>query len=151
MAQGTQRAADSVGLQTGKTIHDWDAAGDQFTVALVSDTYAASEAFTNISQFTKVTGGSYADNNVTKTFTRSDETSTLQVANTSWAQDGAGPTDIRCAVLFNSDAGAVGQDDVISVIDLTADGTTPISLQTGALNINFSTSPTLQITSTPSV
>lgn len=150
MAQGTQRAADSLAEQLGKKVHEFGAAGDQLKCALVSDTFAASEAFTNFSQFTEVTGSGYTagGNNVTNTFTRSNETSTLQVANTSWSQDASGPADIRCAVLYNSQAGVVGNDDVLTVIDLTSDGTTPISLQTGALNVNFSTNPTVTTAAT---
>lgn len=141
MARGDQFAAVSVSEQTGKTVHDYE--NDTFAVALCSNTAAAAANFTNISQFTKVTGGSYADQPNNPTWTRAGDVSTLQAANVGFAQDAAGPEDIRTAVLFNTQAGVVGNDDVVTVVDLTTDGTTPISLRTGAININFGSSPTL--------
>ena len=147
MARGDARAADTLAEQFGKTVHSFGPAGDQLKAMLCSNTFAASEAFTNISQFTEVVGTGYTagGNNITTTsFSRTDEVTTLQCADTSWAQNGAGPTDVRVCVLYNSAAGAVGNDDVLEVIDLTSDGTAPVSLQAGAINVNFSTNPTVQ-------
>ena len=148
MARGDQRAADSVSEQTGLKLQDYGV--DQLAVILVSDTFAASADFINISQFTEVStaGTSYTGaQNTTGTWTRaalSDQTN-LQAGNVSWAQDASGPVDIRCAVLHNTAAGVVGNGDVITVVDMTADGTTPVSLQAGALNVNFASSVTMSV------
>ena len=138
MPLGAQRAADSVSEQTGLKLQDY--ANDQLAVILVSDQFAATADFINISQFTEVA--------TTGTSTRaalSDETQ-LQAGNVSWAQDAGGPTNIQCAVLHNTAAGVVGNGDVITVVDLTSDeGVTPVSLVAGALNINFASSVTMTV------
>ncbi len=145
MAQGDQRAADSVSEQTGKKVFDY--AADQLKVLLASDTFAACADFTDVTQFTEVTGTGYTagGENTTGTWTRSanSDISELQAGDVSWAQDAGGPTDIRVAVLYSS---AVGADDVITVVDVTTDaGVTPVSLQAGALNVNFSNSVTMRV------
>ena len=149
MPLGAQRAADSVSEQTGLKLQDY--ANDQLAVILVSNPFASTADFINISQFTEVatTGTSYTGaKNVTGTWTRdalSDETR-LEAGNVSWAQDAGGPTDIQCAVLHNKAAGVVGNGDVITVVDLTSDeGVTPVSLVAGALNINFASSVTMTV------
>ncbi len=141
MARGDQQAANTVSEQTGKKIHDWSV--DTLVCALCSDTFAAVAAFTNFSQFTEVTGGAYAAQNPTLTWTLSAAKSTLQLGNLVWAQDASGPQDVRIAVVYNSTV--VGQDDVVTVVDLTTDGTTPIDLQAGPLAVNFASSPTLEV------
>lgn len=141
MAQGDQRAADSASEQIGKKVHDWVA--DTIQVALCSDTFAASAAFTNFSQFTEVAGGVYTAQTPSKSFTRSGSKSTLQLGNLNWAQDPANPQDVRVAVAHNSTV--AGNDDVVTVVDLTTDGSTPIDLQAVPLAINFASLPTLEV------
>ena len=149
MAKGTQRAADSVSEQTGLKLQDYGV--DQLAVILVSDTFAASADFINISQFTQVsTGGTEytGAKNTTGTWTRSalSDITSLQAGTVQWGQDPAGPTNIQCAVLHNTAAGAVGNGDVITVVDLTDDnGITPVSLVAGALNVNFANSVTMTV------
>lgn len=144
MARGDQFAAVSASEQTGKTVHDWE--NDTFSVTLCSDTFVAAANFTNISQFTPVTPSAVQPNN--PTWTRSGANSTLQAPTVSFSQDAGGAEDIRTAVLHNTQAGVVGNDDVVTVVDLTTDGTTPVSLRTGAININFANSATLVVTRT---
>ena len=144
MPRGDQRAADSVSEQTGKKVFDY--AVDQLKVLLASDTFDACADFTDTTDFTEVTGTGYTagGENTTGTWTRgaNSDISQLQAGDVSWAQNAAGPTDIRVAVLYSS---AVGADDVITVVDLTTDGTTPVSLVAGALNVNFSNSVTMNV------
>ena len=141
MARGDQQAANAASEQIGKKVHDWVA--DTLQVALCSDTFAAVAAFVNFSQFTEVTGGIYSAQTPTKSFTRSGSKSTLQLGNLNWAQDPANPQDVRIAVVHNTTV--AGQDDVITVVDLTTDGTTPIDLQAAPLAINFASLPTLEV------
>ena len=145
MARGDQLAADSVSEQTGLKLQDY--ANDQLAVMLASDTFAAAADFINISQFTEVSGTGYARQNTTGTWTRTgnSDISQLQAGDVSWAQNAGGPTDVRVAVLHNTAAGVVGNGDVITIVDMTADGTTPVSLQAGALNVNFSNSVTMRV------
>lgn len=145
MARGDQRAADSVSEQTGLKNQDYGV--DQLQVALCSDTFAATADFINLSQFTQVaTGAGYTGPlNTTGTWIRAanSDLTELQVGSVGWSQNAGGPADIRTAVLFNS--AAIGSGDVITVVDLTTDGTTPVSLVTGALNVNFANSVTMQV------
>lgn len=146
MARGSQQAADSVSEQSGKKIHDW--ALDTFEVLLASDTFAAAANFTNRIQFTEVTGGAYAAKPTAVTWLRSGSNSTWQATSVTWATDASGPQDCRIAVVVNTQAGVVGNDDVLSIIDLTSDGTTPIDNQLNAIAVNFSSSPTIQVVRT---
>ena len=140
MAQGDQIAADSVSEQTGLEVHDWVA--DAFLVAICSDTYAAAAGFTNFTQFTEVTGGAYAAQAPTKSWTRSGSKSTLQLGNLLWSTDPANPQDARIAVVYNPTAAS---NNVVTIVDLTADGSTPIDMQTDPIAINFASSPTLEV------
>ena len=51
------------------------------------------------------------------------------------------PTDIRTALIYNTTH--AGTNDAIAYIDMTANGTTPISLQDGDITINSGTVFTL--------
>lgn len=141
MARGAQVAANTVSEQIGKTTQNWST--DSYVVILCSDEFAAVAAFTNRSQFTEVSGGAYAPIAITQTFTRAGADSTFQATDVRWAIDASGPQDIRIAVVVNITA--VGQDDVLTVIDLTTDGTTPIDNQVDPISINFASSPTLVV------
>lgn len=145
MARGDQRATNAVSEQLGNATQDYGS--DVIKVALCSDTYAASAAFTNFSQFTECSGTGYIAGGETSpaTWTRSGSKSTLQLTTVSWSQNGAGPTDCRVAVAYNSDSGATDNDDVISVTDITVDGATAESLQVGPINVNYTTTPTLEV------
>lgn len=138
--RGDQQAANSLSEQTGLKLHDFVA--DGLLCALCSNTYAAAAAFTDFSQFTEVTGGTYAAQTPTRSWTRSGGKSTLQLGNVSWSTDPANPQDVRTAVVYNPVAAS---NDLITVVDLTADGTTPIDLQTDPLVVNFASSPTLEV------
>jgi hypothetical protein len=147
MVAVANRAANTVSEQTGKAVQDYDT--DTFAVTLCSDTFAASAAFTNISQFTAVASAGWGES-ATKpndpTWTLAGADSTLQAVSVSWLQDANGPENIQVAVLHNTGAGA-GNDDVTNVIDVAAaNAGNPVSLRTGALNVNFSASPTLVVT-----
>lgn len=138
MPQGEQQASDIVTEQTGKVVHNW--VTDTLEVFLASNTYAAASGFTTKAQFTEVVGGAYAAQPQTQTWIRSGPDTTLQGTNVTWGTDPAGPQDIRIAVLNN-----VTANEVVSIIDLTADGTTPIDNQANAIAVNFASSPTLQV------
>ncbi len=142
MARGDQIAANSVSEQMGLKLQDY--AVDQLQVALCSDTFAAAALFTSLTQFTQVaTGAGYAGPvSTTGTWVRSGSKSSLQAGDVSWAQNAGGPADIRIAVLFNS---AVITDDVLTIVDLTADGSAPVSLVAGPLSVNFATSVTMEV------
>ncbi len=148
MARGDSRGPDSVSEDQGEIRKDY--AGHVLKVALASDTFAASAAFVSFSQFTEVVGTGYTAGGETSnsTWVRAGNVTDLGMANVGWAQNAAGPTDIRVAVIYDDDASLAGSEDVITVIDCTSDGTTPVSLVAGALNINLSTNAVLKATIT---
>ena len=144
MARGTQIAFDVFSEAPGETIHNLTpTTGDTIKVALVSNTAATLGAQTNLSALTEVTGGTeYVAGGATSAITawsRTGAVTSLGLSDVSWAQDASGPQDIRCAVVWNSSK--VGQDDLLTYIDLTLDGTTPVDLQAAPLSIDLSTNP----------
>lgn len=138
MPQGTQQALDPVSEQMGLATENWTT--DVFEVRLMSDAYATAIGYTTLAQFTEVTGGAYAAQPCAVTWGRSGSKSTLQAANVAWTQDPSGPQDIRTAALVN-----VTQNTVLTVTDLTTDGTTPLDNQAVPININYALSATLEV------
>lgn len=117
-------------------------ATDSINVMLVSNSsIAATQITPDSADFTQVTGGSYAEKTaVSKSWSLNGSNQgqfELTTSNLVWTQDGAGPTDIRYAIVYSSTH--AGTEDAICAIDLTngGDGVTPISLQDGDITINF--------------
>jgi len=112
MARGDSRAPDVISEDQGEKVKDY--AADVLKVALASDTFAACAAFTNFSQFTEVAGTGYTAGGATSnsTWVRSGGVTDLGMANVGWAQNAAGPTNIRVAVVYDSTV--LGSDDVIT-------------------------------------
>lgn len=140
MAQGSVVVFEEFRKEIGDGTFDLDAAA-AFNIALVSNTGDLSATATpNIADFTQVTGGTYAaKTGLTLNWTEAAGTATLALgANQTWSQDGAGPIDIRKALVYQTTGGAAA-----CYIDMTADGTTPISLQDGDITINAGTLFTL--------
>ena len=146
MAQGTVYTFEEFRKYIGDGSHDLD--GDSFKIALLSNTHNSTIAIANatpdFADYTEVTGTGYTagGNAATLTWTEVGGTATLALSgNVSWTQNGAGPTDIRTALLYNTTH--AGTNDAICYIDMTADGTTAISLQDGDITINAGTILTL--------
>lgn len=141
MAQGTLTLFEEFSLNIGNGDHDLD--GDSFRVALVTNAVVptADLASPDFSDFTEVsTGNGYTTPGeaITCTWTEVGGTATFQVTSgaTSWTQNGAGPTNIYYAIIYNTTH--AGTNDAIAFIDMTADaGTTPISLQDGDITITW--------------
>lgn len=140
MAQGDVTTFEEFKKEIGNGTFDLDAAG-AFSIALISNTGDLSATATpNIADFTEVTGGTYAaKTGLTLSWTEAAGTATLALqANQTWTSDAAGPTDIRKALIYQTTGGAA-----LGYVDMTADGTTPISLQAGDITINSGTIFTL--------
>lgn len=140
MAQGTLTLFEEFSLNIGNGDHDLD--GDSFKVMLVNDTLVPTAALAtpDSSDFTEVTGTGYTAGGeaITCTWTEVGGTATFQVTsgNTAWTQNGAGPTDIEYAIIYNTTH--IGTQDAIGWIDMTTDaGVTPISLQDGDITITW--------------
>lgn len=118
-------------------------ATDNVNVRLISNSSLTAAATSpDSADFTQVTGGSYAEKtSVSKSWSESGGTATFALTTTAltWTQDGAGPTDIRYALVYS--ATHAGTEDGICLIDMTTggDGVTAISLQDGDITINIGT------------
>ncbi len=140
MAQGSVVTFDAFREEMADGTFDLDAAA-AFGIRLISNTGDLSTTATpNIADFTQVTGGTYADKTgLTLTWSQTGGTATLALgANQTWSQDGSGPTDIRKALIYQTTGGAA-----LGYVDMTTDGTAPISLQDGDITINAGTIFTL--------
>ena len=140
MAQGTLLLFEEFSLNIGNGDHDLDA--DSFKVMLISDTLVAAvtDLTPNSADYTEVTGTGYTAGGeaLTLTWLEVGGTATFAVTSgaTSWTQNGAGPTDIEQAIIYNTTH--VGTQDAIGFIDMTTDaGVTPISLQDGDITITW--------------
>ena len=146
MAQGTVYTFEEFRDYIADGSHDLD--NDSFSVMLLSNTHASTIAVADTTpdsaDYTEVTGTGYTAGGIalTTTWTEAAGTATFAFSNSpSWTQNGAGPTDIRTALIYNTTH--AGTNDAIAYIDMTANGTTPISLQDGDITINSGTVFTL--------
>lgn len=139
MAQGDYKTFNQTALALGNA--GFNFASDTFATAFLSDTYASVDVTNptpNISDYTEVTGGTYAAKNlINPTWTLAGTIATFDADNfegaNEWARDPAsGPTDIRTAIVYK-----VAGGDALGVMDLTTDGTTPLSLQAAPIAIQW--------------
>lgn len=142
MAQGTLTLFEEFSLYIGDGSHDLNT--DTFKLALINNTTVPTAATLtpDFADFTEVTGTGYTagGETLTITWTEAGGTATFDsTTNPSWTQNGAGPTDIYYAIIYNTSH--TGTNDAVAFIDMTADaGVTPISLQDGDISITFDAS-----------
>jgi hypothetical protein len=133
MAQGSVVTFEEFRKEIGDGTFDLDASA-AFGIRLISDTgNLAATATPNIADFTAVTGGTYADKTgLTLTWTETGGTATLSLAaDQTWEADpDNGPIDIRKALVYQTTGGAA-----LGYVDMTQDGSTPISLRDGSIVI----------------
>lgn len=123
--------------------HDLD--NDSFKVMLISEqvggtpTISVSDTTPDSGDYTEVSGGGYTAGGeaITCTWTETGGTATFQVTSgdTTWSQNGTGPTNIKTALVYNTTH--AGTNDAICFIDMTTDGTTAISLQDGDITLSW--------------
>ena len=147
MAQGTLTVFEEFRLFIGDGSHDLD--GDTFKIALITTLPVASALTPDLADFTEVTGTNYAAGGealATTTYTEVGGVAKFDSsAVPSWTQNGAGPTDIKAALIYNTTH--AGTNDAVAFIDMTTDGgTTPISLVDGDISITFNASGIFTLT-----
>jgi len=140
MARGDLTVFNEFSDYIGDGSHDLD--GDSFKVMLITNGVvpSATTASPDSSDFTEVTGTGYTAGGeaLTTTYTHAAGTTTFDATNDpiTWTQNGAGPTNIYYAIIYNTTH--AGINDAVAFIDMTSDGgTTPISLQDGDISITF--------------
>ena len=145
MAQGTLTVFEEFRKFIGDGSHDLDS--DSFKVALITTIPTAADATPDLADFTEVTGTNYTAGGeaAAATWVEAAGVATWDLADVGWTQSGAGPTDIKAALLYNTTH--AGTNDAIAFIDMTVDGgTTPISLVDGDINIAFNASGVFTLT-----
>lgn len=147
MARGDLFLFDSFADNIANGTHDLNV--DTFAIMLVNNSLVPTQAQVtpDSTDFTEVvaTGSplSYIPGGEVSATTFGPNTngvSNFDLANVAWAQDlVGGPTDIYYGIIYNQTyTGSPILGDAIGYIDMTADsGTTPVSLQAGAIAINI--------------
>ena len=130
MAAGDSKLAQEYPLQAGTGAYNNTT--DVFRIFFCSDTYAAVDATQtpfNLTHVTQVGGGNFPIAGViltSVTWTRAAAVSKLDYANlTTITKNASNPATIRTAVIVNDTSTL---NDIYKVIDLTADGSTPIDV-----------------------
>jgi hypothetical protein len=145
MAQGDLTVFEEFALDIGKGVHDFTS--DTLKLALIDDSLAptaadATPAWGDYSA-NEVSGTGYTAGGkelTGVTFTEASGVATLDdTGNVTWSQNGAGPTDIYYAVLYNDDAAS---DQAICFIDMGG----PVSLQDGDVTVTWNASGILTVT-----
>jgi hypothetical protein len=137
MAQGTVLTFEEFGKALGDKDHDMG--NDSWYVTLhsviptISDSSPAYGDWTECAAGGNYTQGNDVSNAVGVTWIEVDGVTTFDVTtNISWAAGAGGPVDIRAAVLWNDTS--VG-DLACLFVDMTADGSTPLSMVSGPISI----------------
>ena len=145
MAQGSLTVFEEFRLYIGDGSHDL--VNDSFKIALITTIPTAAAATPDLADFTEVTGTNYTagGESTAVTYTEVGGVATFDVADVSWTQNGAGPTDIKGGLLYNTTH--AGTNDAVAFIDMTVDsGTTPISLVDGDISIAINASGIFTLT-----
>lgn len=131
MAQGTLRTFEEFRRDLGLGVHNLNT--DTFKISLHSVIPLVSAANPSYGDWTEVAGGNgYTTGGETLVTSYSEAAGTGNFVTDgsiiTWTKNLSGPTDIRAAVIYNSTS--VG-DEAVAFVDMTDDGSTPISLQDG--------------------
>ena len=150
MAQGDLLTFEEFGRDLGDGDHDMG--NDSWYVTLHSVIPTISDANPSYGDWTECsTGGNYtqgndASNAVNVTWAEAAGVSTFDITtNISWAAAASSPTDIRAAVIWNDTSTG---DLAIAFVDMTADGSTPISMVAGDITITWNASGAFTLTRT---
>ena len=136
MAQGDVTKFEELSLQIADGTFDMD--NDSFSLKLITTLPTAAQTTPNLSDFTEVTaGGGYTTGGIalTTTWTESGGTATFDSStNPSWTAAASSPTNIIAGLIVN------GSDNAVAFVDLTTDGSTPISLVDGNITVTWNAS-----------
>lgn len=125
MAIGTSKRASA--YEYNKGLGAYNNSTDVFKWSFVTDTYAsidANAAALNMSDVTVVaSAGNYTASTTiaSTTWVQTTDTSALDGADFSFAANGSNPVTAKCLVIYNDTSAA---DDIVTIVDLTTDGTT---------------------------
>ena len=140
MAQGTAALFNEFSEQLARGNHAF--ATNTYRIKLITTLPVVTQTTPTISDFTEVSGGSYASVVGTIAISRVNGQTTVDITNNpTWSQDGSGPTNIKAAVIDDTTA-----NKLVGFIDMTTDnGTTPVSMQAGDVSLTFNASGFLTI------
>ena len=136
MAQGTLTVFNEA-KQNLSGLLDLSSATD-FSCMLITTLPTAEDLTPDSADYTEVTGTGYTAGGIALATTWDESAGTVTFdssVNPSWAQNGAGPTNVVAALIYSETA--VGED-ALAFVDLTVDGgTTALSMQSGSITVNF--------------
>jgi hypothetical protein len=137
MAQGTAALFNEFSEELARGTHAFGT--HTITIALITTLPVITQTTPTLSDFTVVSGGSYANVNATIAISRVSGQTTIDITNNpTWSQDGSGPTNIKAALIYNN---TDASDKGIGFIDMTTDGgTTAVSMQAGDVSLTFNAS-----------
>jgi hypothetical protein len=145
MAQGSLTVFEEFRKYIGDGSHNL--VSDSFKIALITTIPTASDATPDFADYIDVSGTGYTAGGESSavTYTEVGGVATFNAADVSWTQNGAGPTNIKAALLYNT-THAIGHD-AVAFIDMTVDaGTTPVSLVDGNISITINASGIFTLT-----
>lgn len=145
MAQGTLVVFEEFRLYIGNGDHDL--VSDSFKIALITTLPTAAAATPDLADFTEVTGTNYTAGGEASavTYLEVGGVATFDMADVAWTQNGAGPTNIVAALIYNTTH--AGTNDAVAFIDMTVDaGSTPISLVDGDISLAINASGVFTLT-----
>ncbi len=130
MAQGALVLFEEFSLEIADGVFDLDT--DSFKLHLLTTIPTAATASPTLSDFTEVSGGTYAAQSLTVTWLEAAGVATFDATGSpacTFAQDAAsGPTDIKGGLICR----VGGSVEALGYVDMTVDGgTTPISMKAG--------------------
>ena len=145
MAKGDLTVFEEFALDIGKGVHDFSS--DTIKVALIDNAAAptAADATPRWADYSgnEVSGTGYAAGGATLSGVTYTEASGVakfdDTGNVTWSQNGAGPTDIYWAIVYNDTA---SNDEAVCFVDMGG----PASLQDGDVSITWHASGILTVT-----
>lgn len=132
MARGDGKLASAYTFNLGTK--KYDAAADGYAYYFVTDAFAAINANAPslaLADFTLVaSSGNYTQGTALSgvTYTQTTDKSELKASNFSFLADAANPTTARCMIIVNTTSPL---SDVVSIVDLTTNGTTQADMTQG--------------------
>ena len=132
MAQGDSKKASA--YEYNKGLGAYNNSTDVFKWSFVTDTYASIDANATALAIANVTVVSTAGNYTagttvaSTTWTQSTDTTKLDGADFSFAANASNPITAKCLVIYNDTSTT---DHIVTVVDLTTDGTTAVDTTQG--------------------
>ena len=135
MAQGDLTLFEEFAVQMGTSEHVFGT--DVIKVALITTIPTAADTTPTLSDYTEVVGTGYTaggEEITNDTYVEAAGVATFNGDNITWSQNALGPGTVKAALLYND---THASDMAFAYVDMTADGSTAISLINGDISITW--------------